>query len=388
MNRLLIVGTVALLCAVQAKASDETLVSESASDPAGDEAPASEPLEWAGMGVSLVPPVQTPGDNVRFSFNLLGGSRKNIQGFELGTLFNWVEETVTGAQLGIFNRAGALNGVQLGVVDWSGEMHGAQASVLNLADDVQGAQVSVLNVADNVQGAQVSVLNVADNVQGAQVSVLNVADEVYGAQVSLLNIADMPDHMDLSSGLQVGVLNIGSGMQVGVLNIANQASTQVGVVNVASDVSGESLGLVPFVLHGHHHAIAMGSLDFGAAGYQLGSEHVRTSLLGAVTVDDDEPCAGWGIALDLHFSMLNERLSLEVGTLSAEFYRSTEKSGDWKIRRYMQYHIRLGWVLMKHLELFAGPTLSTHDDSTKWSDDESDWFSKNLKVGGHLGLRF
>lgn len=231
-----------------------------------------------------------------WSFNLLAGYARGLEGFELGVGVNMEREDVKGAQLaGLANLVGrntsglqvagglnhtmrSLNGVQiagLGNTVWDtltgvqisgganvvkGGMQGTQITgfcnvttqSLDGAQIAGGVNVTVeavnkaqvaggMNYGRSVLGAQVAGgFNVAlRNVGGGQVAGgFNYARQVTGGQVAGgFNVA-----VDTVRGGQVGVLNFGRIVQGG----------QVGILNFSDTISGGAVGLLTISLKGYH----------------------------------------------------------------------------------------------------------------------------------------
>lgn len=140
---------------------------------------APEPLEPGDapthrVRVSLVPYVAFPppapgGDFVHpFSWNLVGGVARKVEGLEMAGVFNVETESFRGVQTaGVANVVrGPVDGVQL-------------AGVLNVAGDVDGFQWAPVNVARRVTGLQLGLLNVADHVDGESIGLLSFVGNGY-----------------------------------------------------------------------------------------------------------------------------------------------------------------------------------------------------------------
>ncbi len=158
-----------------------------------------------------------------FSFNIIGGVARRVEGVELGSVFNITTERFRGLQM-----AGVTNIVR-------GPFQGAQmAGVLNVVrGPMQGAQLAgVANVASRVEGYQgAGIANIAQTVDGAQISLFNVAKEVDGVQLGLLNFAD---HVD---GTSIGLLSVvGNGWrELGVY------TTDITALNVSYKIGGPNV---------------------------------------------------------------------------------------------------------------------------------------------------
>jgi hypothetical protein len=251
--------------------------------------------------LSLVPSVGTNGPISgavvnRWSFNVLAGYSRGLDGFELGGVANLERQDVKGVQIaGVANLVGrdtrgvqiagvfshtlhALEGLQLsgvantvwdtltgvqvagGVNVVKGGMLGAQVAGLgNLTtQNCDGAQVAgAFNVAvKDVRKTQVGgALNYGRNVYGTQVAgAMNmVLGEVGGGQVAgALNLARKVTGGQVAGGLNVAVDTVRGG-QVGVVNIGRVVvGAQVGILNFSDTIMGTSFGLFSFARRGYH----------------------------------------------------------------------------------------------------------------------------------------
>ncbi|MBN2381190.1 hypothetical protein JXM67_15430 [candidate division WOR-3 bacterium] len=131
--------------------------------------------------ISLVPYVSTSGSQAEntvhnFSLNLLGGYSGGLKGFELGSLLNMENGSVTGLQMTVgANYVGLdANAIQIaGAFNYSGWHTGGQLALVNISGDVVGAQVGLVNIANDVQGAQVGFFNFSNEVIGPTVGIFN-----------------------------------------------------------------------------------------------------------------------------------------------------------------------------------------------------------------------
>ncbi|PCC70270.1 hypothetical protein SAMN02745121_03402 [Nannocystis exedens] len=160
-----------------------------------------------------------------FSLNLILGRAAMIDGVELSSGANWVDENVRGVQLsaGVNYVGGNVRGFQstAGANIVRGDVRGVQgAAGFNVTGgDAQGVQAAagVNVVRGHMRGIQaVGGANWARSVAGVQVGPINVTREARGAQIGVIGVA----------GGKV------SGAQIGVINYADEADAQVGVINV------------------------------------------------------------------------------------------------------------------------------------------------------------
>lgn len=199
----------------------------------GGEAPL-DPEQYRVMplGLGLVYPLTTNKIERRlkvinyFGLNLILGRAARIDGVELSSGANWVDERVRGVQLSAavnyvggdargFQATGGLNLVR-------GDLRGFQGAgganvVLGDGRGYQGAGgFNVLR--GHMQGVQMAGgFNWARSAGGAQLAPINASRDVRGAQLGVINVA-------------AGKV---AGAQVGVINYADEADAQVGVISVS-----------------------------------------------------------------------------------------------------------------------------------------------------------
>lgn len=162
----------------------------------------------------------------RFSLNLILGRAAMIDGVELSSGANWVDENVRGAQLsaGANYVGGNVQGVQstAGANIAGGNLRGVQgaAGFNTVGGDGYGVQAAggVNAVRGHMRGIQAAGgVNWARSVAGMQIAPVNVNTATRGAQVGVINT---------STGKV-------SGAQIGVINYADEADAQVGVISVS-----------------------------------------------------------------------------------------------------------------------------------------------------------
>jgi hypothetical protein len=131
--------------------------------------------------------------SANLSINLFGGHIAAVDGFEMGTLFNIVDDEIAGFDIaGLFSlNHGRLTGGQVsGLFNVSKKgMEGLQLSLFtNMAGQQStGAQISGINVANDIIGTQIGLVNKANNVKGAMIGLVNIAEEVDGAPIGIVN---------------------------------------------------------------------------------------------------------------------------------------------------------------------------------------------------------
>jgi hypothetical protein len=120
--------------------------------------------------------------------NETSGDFRGVAGvvFFVPTLYNRVDGSTTGWQVGVFNvTGGEVVGWQGGLVSLNNDdLHGLQTSFLNYneprSSDLRGVQLGVINVSGAVEGVQLGLVNYATSLRGVQVGLWNeVASRAY-----------------------------------------------------------------------------------------------------------------------------------------------------------------------------------------------------------------
>lgn len=367
------------------------------------------------VSVSFVPGFSTNGldsKTVRsnLSLNIIGGSIGQVQGVELGGVFNIDEDDVYGYQgAGVFNivdgvfggvqHAGVFNVVGDNIIGYQGagvfniDGHGfggvQQAGVFNVVgDEFTGAQMAgVINiVGDEFWGAQMAgVANVAGNgLFGTQVAgVVNVCDHgFFGAQVAgVVNIAG-----ELMYGLQLsGVVNAAdefNGAQVGLVNITGKGQgLQLGLVNIAEEMDFP-IGLVSIVENGMFHANVWAT-EYAPVnvGIKFGSRIVYNvfSLGYGPRRDTNRLYAGIGIGGHIPF----DRFFVDIDIFNQGVYREGRWFEEGGSELLSSLRLTGGWQLADFLAVTAGPTLNLSvTDAAGWGEDISMWpgFTAGLQL--------
>ncbi|MGH7435169.1 MAG: LA_2272 family surface repeat-containing protein, partial [Polyangiaceae bacterium] len=238
------------------------------------------------------------------------------------------------------DRGRSIRGFSLGALgDLSGGIHGfALAGVASVdTGELCGAQIGgVANVAGNVHGLQIAgVASVAEDTRGLQIAgVANVAGDPHGLQIA-------------------GVANIASGsmhgVQIGLVNYGRDADLQLGLVNInpggrlAVDLwSKPETGLV-------------------LAGLKHGGAHYHWIYgIGTPVTDPSRPWASLGVGA--HFTPFD---NLYVDVDAIDYLQLVFRGGDPS----ELYEIRavVGYRLMSHLSVFAGPSYTVGAQRTSAS---------------------
>lgn len=374
--------------------------------------------EKRAFQISLVPALGVGSDLAinslvinHFSFNILGGYSKGVEGAEIGGIFNLVKEDVVGGQLGgIANLVGGdIIGAQVGGISnlVQGSVKGAQVSGISsiLKRDLIGAQVSGINsvIRGGFYGVQFSgICNFVHHKSvGLQVGgIYNMTrDSILGGQiggisnvsggVSFFQIGGISNYAGTNNGVQIG----------GIFNHARQNNgLQVGLINTSRNSKGISLGLINFVKEGYHKTEISANEYFPVnLTFKSGIKRFYNTYDFSVRFGDVKTYAaglGFGSYFDLHSKW---SLSLDLGGQLAV------KSNISKFRFDQLYKatLTLDFHAAKWITFFAGPSLNinviqfTDDNGAYTSDihvnpiyDHSFTAGRTLLwLGGQVGIR-
>ena len=186
--------------------------------------------------VSLVTPVQAPSrdyDVKGLKLSLIYGECASLKGVDIGIINN-TKGDFSGIAIGGANVSGGrMLGGQIGLLnidnnaksDWESMSIGVQGGLVNYAGPFCGLQDGIFAsvVSGDITGGQIACVNVADGVYGCQLGFLNIATDVHGVQMGLYGFLGVNFADKVSSGCQLGLLNVAgsvnSGIQVGLINV-------------------------------------------------------------------------------------------------------------------------------------------------------------------------
>jgi hypothetical protein len=345
--------------------------------------PSHHPYVYRPVSISFVPGFSTNGPASRYfrsnlSLNIIGGELGQVEGVELGGVFNIDEEDVYGYQgAGVFNIVGGVFGgvQQAGVFNIVEQnMLGYQAAgVFNIADGGFGGgqQAGVFNiVANELTGAQMAgIINiVGGELLGAQLSgVANVAGSgCIGTQLAgVVNVAEEMSGLQLS-----GVVNVAgelTGAQIGVVNIAGTGrGVQLGLVNIADDME-VPIGLVSIVKNGQFYVNAWAT-EFSSVniGVKTGSRIIYNVFMLGWRPGGDDPRLYAGLGIGGHIPF--DRFFLDIDILNHGEYHDRQWFREGGSDLLSSLRLTGGWHLNDMLALTAGPTLnlrvSEHEDAS------------------------
>ncbi|WP_341903830.1 hypothetical protein [Fluviicola taffensis] len=372
---------------------------------------------FTNVSFSLFPPISTNrllsvNTVNKFSFNLLVGSSKGIDVFELGGLVNFdygnvkyvqigglanlVSGTSTGVQVGgLINTVGKeVNGVQVaGLVNLDrGKVKSVQvAGIANLVKDtvtaVQIGGIANLNHS-YTKGVQVAgIYNHSKNVFGGQIAgIANVGDTVSGAQISgLVNSARVIHGFQLS----------------GLLNRAGKVKgSQLGFLNVADSITGIPVGFLSFVKTGYHKVeLASDENLLTTLSFRTGVDAFHNILLGGVQIAGGRSLwtFGYGVGSAVR---LGKKWYLDLDLTAQQLYlNNTTFSYNLLTKSFIGIEYRFG----KNFSIAAGPTLNWYSSETTDPEMDPIWskisqktlensvagnYSNQLWIGAKLALRF
>lgn len=370
--------------------------------------------------VSLLPFVGTNhmlSGNVtnRFSFNVIGGFAKGVQGTELGGVFNIDRESVKGVQIaGLFNIVGdSVKGTQISsLFNITGSsVSGFQgAGLMNINEGRQrGGQVAgLMNINDNsTEGASVAgLMNITQKVKGAHVAgMCNITDTLMGVAVSgMFNISGDGEYSAQVAGLFNNQKKGSTAAQVSLfLNSTTYLKgVQVGLLNFADSAKGIPVGLFSFVKKGVHqiefHSDEMFYTNFG---FRTGVPNFYNyfSIGSNNTSNKDLWQFGYGVGTSFRLAPRRWRgdVILSMHHISSDnfFFGTSELC-----RLYTGVEFRVA----KKFTIAAGPTLNLYWSDLLLPDYKTTYYNVpayylfdsntandfNLKgwIGGRFSLRF
>ncbi len=370
---------------------------------------------------SLIPTVSSNGEISgsvinRYSFNLLGGYARGLEGVEVGGVINMESDDVRGLQIGgVANLVGGhTRGVQLagGINHSMRSLEGLQVAGLgNTVWDtlggvqlagganivkrgmtgtqiVGGANVSLgdlngvqvaggVNVTHGtVNKAQVAGgLNYARSVNGGQVAAgVNVSlDNVGGGQVGLgSNYARTVSGGQVTFGINVAWKEVEGG-QVGVLNVAGRClGGQVGILNFSDTISGGAVGILTVALKGYHRLdVISNDLMPLSLRIRTGTREFHNILGYSPPVAEDQRWGflyGFGFEPKFGTSFLNIDLTAEQITEQLDWVDAMNIVG--------RFGISYGVLIKERLAITAGPAFNVL--FTDWRDRDTGEFLSRL----------
>lgn len=371
---------------------------------------------FTNVSFSLFPPVSTNrllsvNTVNKFSFNLLVGSSKGIDVFELGGLVNFDYGNVKYVQIaGLTNLvSGTSSGVQLaGLVNTvAKDVSGVQVAGLVNLDGGKVKHVQVAGIAnlvkDTVTAVQIGgIANMNTSyTKGIQVAgIYNHSQNVYGGQ-----IAGIANKGDTVSGIQLtGLVNTSRvihGFQLsGLVNLAEEVhGSQLGFLNIADSISGIPIGFLSFVKKGYHKAeIACDENLLGTLSFRTGVDQLHNIFIGGIQLAGGKPLwtFGYGIGSAIR---LGRKWYLDLDLTAQQLYlNNTSFSYQMLTKSFVGIEYRFG----KNFSIAAGPTINWYSSENSVSNElvwnrinqrtlstsMDNGFTNRLWIGGKLALRF
>ncbi|WP_186280029.1 hypothetical protein [Fluviicola chungangensis] len=371
---------------------------------------------FTNVSFSLFPPLSTNrllsvNTVNKFSFNLLVGSSKGIDVFELGGLVNVDYGNVKYAQIGgLMNLvSGTSSGVQLaGLVNSvAKDVHGVQvAGLVNLAggkvDYVQVAGIANV-VRDTVTGIQVGGIANLNRSCTNGVQLAGIYNQ--GKKVSGIQLAGIANACDTLSGIQLsGLVNVGNvidGFQLsGLLNKAGHVTgSQLGFINVADSITGVPVGFLSIVKSGYHKVeLAADENLLTTLSFRTGVDAFHNILIGGVQLDKGPALwtLGYGVGSAIR---LGRKLYLDLDLTTQSLYVN---NSDYTYNMLTKGFVGIEYRVGKNFSIAAGPTLNWYSSESKPETDPV-WskisrrtlshsvngnYSNQLWIGAKLALRF
>lgn len=357
----------------------------------------------------------------KMSLNVFGGYNGGVRGFELGGLFNIIDNNMLGLQIGGLSNmvAGKTNGAQIagiinktkkhviglqlaGIGNWASDsLRGLQiGGIFNLNQgSVVGMQVAgiVSTSLDHLEGAQYSgIANIiAKDLKGIQIAGISnlVKGDVIGLQ--LAGIANL--NKGNTKGLQVsGIFNLVKGdltgmqlsyiynhaeekmkgLQLALINTAKvNNGLQMGLINLSDSSKGVSIGLINLVKNGYY-ALELSTTEMFYSNLSLktGARHFYNIYkLGFSPAQQNR--FGLGFGFGSNFTLF-KKLSLSID-LSAYLVQKDKEVGD-DFNAVNTLELSLDYQLAKHFAISLGASYNVHH--SKYENSFEEYFNSDIPV--------
>ncbi|GAL85312.1 hypothetical protein MYP_2541 [Sporocytophaga myxococcoides] len=377
------------------------------------------------LSVTFVPPMGTNGMQGpkivnKTSLNILAGTSRGLDGFEIGALVNVEKEFVNGVQIaGLSNIVGKnVNGVQIAGLtnSSSGYAEGVQVSGLtNVVKDSMycfqfaglvnssggnslGGQFSGLVNFSNgyMYGPQCAGLaNVANGMMtGPQLAgFINVAN---GSQKGIQSAGFMNVAKHNSEGCQLaGFMNTTGDLRgaqaAGFINVAKRVKgVQIGVINIADTVAGAQIGILNIAKKGYRRLEIWGSESlYGNIAFKMGGSRSFYNIfaVGAQIYDGGKLRTGYGIGFGSELKA-SQTICVNIDAIS---YNINE-DGLWtnKLNLLNQLRVNVGIALGERTTIFFGPTFNVmvsqiyNADKNEYGSNIAPWTVFNETYDGRV----
>ncbi len=348
---------------------------------------------FSQLSFSLFPPFSTNrllslNTVNRFSFNVLVGHSKGVDGFELGGLINIDAGNVRYFQLaGLANLVrGDVEGFQLGGLTNlnGGSMSGVQIagifnSNLSYCDGFQLAGISNLNHGTSY-GTQISgianvnrgffdgfqlagVANICRrNAYGFQLA--GVSNQVFGVMGGT-QLAGIYNSADTLYGFQLA----------GIVNRAHVVyGGQLGLINIAKSHHGVPIGLFSFVREGHHKLeIAYDDLNIATLAFRTGVERFHNIVFAGI---DQRNKDFWTIGYGFGSSFKCTKKWYFNMDLTAQTIQDSQDTWE-EVQALGKFFAGFEFRPLKWLNFFGGATLNTYVSNPDAAWQPVSYVSKN-----------
>jgi len=361
--------------------------------------------------LSIVPSLGTEGRNssdyrYRVSLNLFSGITGGVEGFEAGGFMNINTGPVKGAQISgfgnfvhdnfegfqgagfmninnadvkAFTGAGFINLITgsaegfigagfLNIIGGNGKNFSGAGFANIVGGNSEGAQMSGFAnvIGGNFEGFRASGFA---NVTGGSFKGFQAAGfaNVTGGEADAFQAAGLANITgNFCRGPQfAGFMNISrdiSGAQfAGFLNIAEKVKgLQLGFLNIADTISGVPIGFISIVKKGAYRQFEISASDAMHLGvsFRIGVPHFYNIFTySARPFDSDRIWGfGYGIGTGIGFSASTD-MQLELHSTQM---RNSWRREDVELDLLNELRLTVGTILVKRLQLFAGPVLYNH----------------------------
>jgi hypothetical protein len=315
------------------------------------------------------------------SINFLSGKAARLRGVEIGLLWNFCSEYMTGVQI-----AGVINTV-------IEDSYGFQISGLfNInASDFYGVQASGLAnfVGNSMVGCQLSLLsNSCEKLYGVQLAPLvnTTLDKSLGVQISMVNIS-----MNMKN-TQIGIFNTAgdmSGFQFGFANGAYnmKKGLQFGLFNITKKNKGYPIGLFSYVNeHLPHYQIWFDEIPSVNLAVKSGTEKFYNLLsYGKFLNTELSHSLSWGLGFNYKY----EDFSFSIGPNIRHIFNSNENF--WKLNDILQLKLEINYRIWNQLNFTIAPTYNYFISKSSIADyinipELSSGYQKSIYTKSWIGL--
>ncbi|MCR6639185.1 MAG: STN domain-containing protein [Sporocytophaga sp.] len=377
------------------------------------------------LAITFVPPMSTNGMQApevvnKTSLNILAGTARGLDGFEVGTLVNVEKEFVNGVQIaGLSNIVGKnVKGVQVAGLtnSSSGYAEGVQVSGLTnvVKDSMYCFQFAGLvnSSGGNSLGGQFSGLvnfsngymygpqcagfaNVANGMMtgpqlGGFINVANGSQKgIQGA--GFMNIAKHNSEGCQLAGFMNTTGNLRGAQASGFINIAKKVKgVQIGIINIADTVDGAQIGILNIAKKGYRRFEIWGSETlYGNIAFKMGGSRSFYNIfaLGGQAYDGGKFRTGYGIGFGSEIKA-SEKVCVNIDAIS---YHINE-DGLWtnKLNILNQLRVNVGVALGERTTVFFGPTFNVmvsqifDGDKNEYGSNIAPWTVFNETYDGRV----